>query len=122
MQRTQTTLMAEHQDRSHRLRDFLVYIAVGTSIAVLAVTLGVYQAKTGDKPEVLLKWVGFAIMTMLVFLWAIRTYRPFWKNGRFWRLLGLFATIHFVLGIGILVRTTVASLFPFVVVTPLEYF
>jgi len=110
------------QERSHRLRDFLLYIAIGTSLAVLAIILGVHQAKTGQKPEVLLKWIGFAVMTLLVFWWAIRTHRPFWANARFWRLLALFAVIHVVLGVGLLLRTTMVSLLPFVAITPLEYF
>ncbi len=114
--------MERRQEHSHGLRDFLLYIAVGTSLAVLAIILGVHQAKTGQKPEVLLKWIGFAVMTLLVFSWAIRTYRPFWTNARFWRLIALFAVIHVVLGLGLLLRTTVISLFPFVAITPLEYF
>ena len=113
---------AGHQEASHRLRDFLVYIAIGTSLAVLAIILGVHQAKTGQKAEVLLKWIGFAVMTLLVFWWAIRTHRRSWSNARFWRLLALFAVIHIVLGVGLLLRTTMVSLFPFVVITPLEYF
>jgi hypothetical protein len=114
--------MERRKERSHRLRDFLLYIAIGTSLAVLAIILGVHQAKTGQKPEVFLKWIGFAVMTLLVFWWAIRAYRPFWANTRFWRLIALFAAIHVVLGLGLLLRTTMVSLFPFVVITPLEYF
>jgi cation transport ATPase len=112
----------QHQELSHRIRDSLLYTATGTSLAVLAITLGVYQAKTGQKPEALLKWIGFAVMTLLVFWWAIRAHRLFWTNARFWRLLTVFAVIHAVLGVGLLLRTTMVSLFPFVVITPLEYF
>jgi LPXTG-motif cell wall-anchored protein len=122
MRRTQKTAVAQHQEHSQGIRDFLLYIAVGVSVAVLAVTLGVYQAKTGDQPADLLKWVGFAVMTLLVFLWAIRRYRRLWRNTRFWKLIGAFAAIHFIVGIGLLFRTTVTSLVPFVIVTPLEYF
>jgi cation transport ATPase len=116
------TVMTQRHEQSHRLRDFLAYTAIGTSLAVLAIVLGVHQAKAGQKPEVLLKWVGFALMTLLVFWWAIRTYRPFWTDARFWRLLAFFAAIHTVLGVVLLLRTTMVSLFPFVVITPLEYF
>jgi uncharacterized membrane protein len=90
------TDMARRRESSHRIRDFLLYIAIGTLLAVLAITLGVHQAKTGQKPEVLLKWIGFAVMTLLVFWWAVRAYRPFWTNTRFWRLLAVFAVIHTV--------------------------
>jgi hypothetical protein len=111
-----------HQERSHRVRDFLLYIAVGTSLAVLAITLGVHQAKTGQKPEASLKWIGFAVMSLLIFWWTIRMYRPFWTNARFWKLLAVFAIMHIVVGVGLLARTAMPSLFPFVVITPLEYF
>jgi hypothetical protein len=114
--------MARRQERSHRIRDFLLYIGIGALLAVLAITLGVHQAKTGQKPEVLLKWVGFAVMTLLIFWWAVLAYRPFWTDTRFWRLLAVFAVIHAVLGVGLLLRTTMISLFPFVVMTPVEYF
>ena len=107
---------------SHRLKDLFLYIAIGSSLAVLAVILGVHQAKTGQKPEVLLKWTGFTVMTLLLFWWAIRAYRRFWANARFWRLITLFAIIHVFVGVCLLLRTTMTSLFPFVVITPLEYF
>jgi len=116
------TLMEKRKERPHRLRDFVLYIGIGVSIAILAITLGVHQAKTGQKPEGFLKWIGFAVMTVLVFWWAIRAYRPFWANIRFWRLIALFAIMHVVFGLGLLLRTTMVSLFPFVVITPLEYF
>ncbi len=121
-ERRKPTTMAQHQVRSHRVRDFLLYIAIGMLLAVLAITLGVHQAKTGQKPEALLKWIGFGVMTLLVFWWAIRAYRPFWTNTRFWRLLAVFAVIHAVLGVSLLLRTPLVSLFLFVVITPLEYF
>lgn len=116
------TLAARHQERSHRVRDFLLYIAVGTSLAVLAITLGVHQAKTGQKPEASLKWIGFAVMSLLIFWWTIGSSRPFWTNARFWGLLAVFAIMHVIVGVALLLRTTMVSLFPFVVITPLEYF
>jgi hypothetical protein len=114
-------VMPQQQERSHRIRDFLIYVAIGTALAVFAITLGVHQAKTAQRPEGLLKWIGFGVMTSLVFWWTIRAYRPFWTNAGFWRLLALFAMVHVVLGTGLLLRTTMVSLFPLVVVAPLEY-
>jgi cation transport ATPase len=108
--------------RSHRLRDFAVYVAISVCIVVLIGLLAVHQAKTGQKPGALLKWIGFAVMTLLIFWWAIRAYRPYWGNARFWRLLAVFALLHVVLGISILTRLIVGSLFPFVLAAALEYY
>jgi uncharacterized membrane protein len=113
--------MAQPQKRSHKVRDFLLYIAIAVSLVALVGLLGVHQAKTGQKPEVLLKWIGFAVLTVLVFWWVIRAYRSFWANARFWRFIALFGAIHAVLGIGLLLRITVVSFLPFVAITPLEY-
>jgi hypothetical protein len=113
--------MTNAQERSHRIRDLLLYIAIGTSIAVLAATLGIHQAKTGQNAGDLLKWIGFTVMTLLVFWWAVRAYRRFWANARFWRLLAIFVVVHVTLGTGLLLRTKTVSLFPFAVITPVEY-
>jgi multisubunit Na+/H+ antiporter MnhB subunit len=117
-----STLAEKRQGHSRRLRDFFLYIAIGMSVAILASLLGVYQAKTGQKPDALLKWIGFTIMSLLVFRWTIRAYRPQWGRARFWTLLAIFAVIHAGLGVGLLLRTKTGSLFPFVVIIPLEYF
>jgi hypothetical protein len=122
MSRTRTTVMAQQRVRPHRMRDLLVYILVGVLVVALAIALGVHQAKTGQKAEASLKWIAFAFMTLLIFWWTIRAYRPFWANAKFWKLVSFFAVIHFVLGVGLLARTTTRSLFPFAVITPLEYF
>jgi hypothetical protein len=113
--------MDRRQERSHRLRDLLAYSAIGSSLAALAILIGVHLAKTGQKPENLIKWIGFAVMTLLVFGWAIRAFRSFWTNAKFWRLMVLFVMIHVALGVLLLLRTTIVSLLPFMVVTPLEY-
>jgi len=114
--------MTKHKEPSHRLRDFLLYIAIGVSIAASVILLGVHLAKTWQKPEAGTKWIGFFILTLLLFWWTIRAYVPFWNNPRFWKFLVAFAVVHLVLGVGTLLRTTRASLLPFMVITPLEYY
>src|SRR5438034_7737754 len=90
--------MTKHKEPSHRLRDFLLYIAIGVSIAASVILLGVHLAKTGQKPEAGTKWIGFFILTLLLFWWTIRAYVPFWNNPRFWKFLVAFAVVHLVLG------------------------
>ena len=109
-----------HGRGSHRLRDVLLYIVIGVLIALLAITLGVYQAKMNGRPDKLLKWVGFSVMTLLVFTWVIRR-RLRSMNAQFWKLLGLFAVVHVILGVRLLLWTTTTSLIPFIIATPLEY-
>ena len=123
MKEAQKENAAHPQQRSHRIRDFLIYIGVGVSVAILAISLGIAQAKSGDRsaPD-LLKWVGFSVMTLLIFSWGLRQYHTFWKTRKFWKLITAFAAIHLIFGIGLLSRTTITSLFPFMLVTPLEYF
>ena len=122
MRKRENFASAQHGHGSHRPRDVSLYIAVGALIAVLAITLGVYQAKMLGRPGDLLKWVGFSVMTLLVFSWAIREHRSATISSRFWKFLGVFVVIHVVLGVSLLLRTAVTSLFPFVIATPLEYF
>ena len=112
--------MTKPTHKTHRLRDLFVYICIGVFVASTAILLGVYHARTGQKPDTSLKWVGFAILTLLVFSWAIRGYRPFWTNRRFRWFLAFFALVHITLGIAILLRTTMTSLAPFIVVAILE--
>jgi drug/metabolite transporter (DMT)-like permease len=121
MRSTRETTTTKHHGQSHRVRDFFLYIAIGILVTALAGAVGVYQAKIGGgKPVFFLKWVGFTILTLLIFFWAIRRNRPFWRNARFWKLLSLFAGMHIIIGIGLLTRLTITSLIPFMIVTPLE--
>lgn len=122
MKGIEKTASPRRDQGSHRLRDVLLYVIIGLSIGVMAFTLGVYQAETSRRPENLLKWAGFSIMTLLVFSWAVREHRPRSVNSQFYKLLGLFAVIHVVLWVSLLLRTTITSLFPFIIATPLEYF
>ena len=108
--------------RSHRIRDLLFYVLIGVALALVIILLGVYQAKAGQKPQALLKWIGFAGMTFLVFLWLIRAQRAQWTNYKFWRHLVFLALIHLACGMAIVSRLTSASLFPFALATALEWY
>jgi hypothetical protein len=115
-----TSSMKKTVHKSHRLRDLILYVAIAVLIVTLGGLIGIHQAKTGQKPDASLKWVGFAILTLLVFWWAIRGYRPFWTNSRFWWFLTLFALVHLALGFTVLLRTTMTSLAPFIFVAVVE--
>jgi hypothetical protein len=104
----------------HRVKDFLLYISIGVTLAGGAIGLGVYEAMTGGTPRDGLKWVSFAIMTFLVFFWLVRSHFLLRKNARFWTIFGVLGVIHVCSGVSLLFRTTVTSLVPFAIVTPLE--
>jgi hypothetical protein len=112
--------MNKSSHKSHWFRDFLFYVVIGIVVASSAILLGVHQAKVGEKPDALLKWIGFTMMTLLVFSWTIRAYRSFWATARFWRYLALFAVVHIFMGVIVVSRISGASLFPFMVVTVAE--
>ncbi len=106
--------------QSHRLRDFILYLALAVALAGLAILLGVYQAKTGRSSQASLKWVGFVLMTVLAFYWTVRSYRPFWRQGSFWVTAASLGAVHVGLGIEIVQQIRAESLLPFVLSAPIE--
>jgi|SRR5579862_7271850 len=70
--------------RSHRLRDFSLYILIAVAVAGFAILLGVHSAKTGQQPDVTFKWAGFALNTLFVFGSSLRAVRPFLKRPKLW--------------------------------------
>jgi hypothetical protein len=107
--------------KNSRVRDFLLYVAIGISLIVLIVLYGNYQIAKRQSPGLPVKWLGFGVMTALIFWWAIRAYRPFWKKTKFWGSLTLFSVFHFSLGILILLKLArPVGLIDFAVATVLE--
>jgi len=87
-----------------RARDFLLYVLIGVLVAVFGILYGVHQADTKQTPGLPTKWLGFAIMTGLIFLNAIRSYRRSWGQRKYWVLLFFFAVVHFAAGIAVVSR------------------
>jgi hypothetical protein len=105
-----------------RLRDLLLYCVIGALIAITAILVGVHRAKTGQSADGSVKWIGFAIMTALVFGNAVRYSKRFWCLSRFWGALLLFSILHLVLGFIIVSRITKVGLIQFAAATLIEYF
>ena len=104
------------------VRDLLLYCAIGIAVAASAILYGIHQAKTNQPPGLPIKWLGFAIMTGLILLNAVRPYRSFWKQHRYWALLSVFVIVHFGIGFVIVSRLEKASLTNFAFFTLIEYF
>ena len=100
-----------------RLRDLLLYVAIGFAF----VWLGFYQAKTAQTPGLPLKWLGFAGMTALVFGDAIQSARNRWRSARFWLVLTAFFVVQSCVGIVLLSRMAAVPLIVYVLLTPLNY-
>jgi hypothetical protein len=67
--------MTKKGERSHRVRDFVLYILIGVAVASSAILIGWSQAKTGHPSNSSLKWGAHAVTILLVLWWAVRTYK-----------------------------------------------
>lgn len=83
---------------SHRLRDFSLYVLIAVGVAGLAILIGVHSAKTGQRPDIAFKWVGFALNTMFVFGWSLRALRLFLKRSKLWAMVGGLLVLHGTIG------------------------
>jgi len=90
--------------RSHRLRDFSLYILIAVAVAGFAILLGVHSAKTGQQPDVAFKWPGFALNTLFVFGSSLRAVRRFLKRPKLWAMVGGFLLLHGTIGALVIYR------------------
>jgi hypothetical protein len=105
-----------------KIRDILLYCAIAIAVAAIAILTGIYRAKAGLTLGLPVKWLGFSIMTGLVFLNAFRSHRDHWVQRRFWVLMTLFSIFHFSAGVGVVSRLGKVGLIDFALATLLEYF
>jgi hypothetical protein len=113
--------MTQETHKDHKLRDLLLYCVIGILVSFAAVGIGFYQAKKGLSPGGGTKWIGFAIMTLLLFLNLIRSRQKLWNQHRFWLLLTGFAIAHLTAGIALVSHITNAGLIEFAACTLLEF-
>ena len=107
--------------RSGRTKDWLLYVAIAILIVISVWMFAVHQARTGGSPNLPLKWLGFAGMTVIVFGYAIRACRRLWGQQRFWLILGVFFAVHSGLGVSVLLRVATVPLVLYAVLTAIEY-
>ncbi len=103
-----------------RLRDLLLYCLIGILLVVVGGVYAVHQGRLGRTSGLPLKWLGFGIMSALVFGNAIRHSEPFWRSRRFWGPLVLFSILHFGLGFVVLLRLRQVGLIEFFFATLIE--
>jgi heme A synthase len=90
--------------RSHRLRDFSLYILIAVAFAGLSILLGMHAAKTGQRPDIAFKWVGFALNTAFVFGSTLRVMRPFLRRPKLWAMMVGLLLLHGSLGAVVILR------------------
>ena len=90
--------MPRLKNRSHRVRDFFLYIVIGVAVAALAILLGVHQAKTGQRPDLAFKWIAFALNTAFVFGSSLRATRPWLRKPKLWAVLAILFLLHGTIG------------------------
>jgi len=81
------------------IRDLLLYTLIGIG-AVAGVTSMAVLTKV--EPDPLFKWLGFALVTAIVFGDTVRANRRHWRSRRFWTLLGVFLAVQCGLGVPLL--------------------
>jgi hypothetical protein len=99
----------------------LLYTGIGVVILVTLTIFARYEAKTGGSPNLPLKWLGFGGLTAIVFGYAVRACRQFWKRQSFWWLLGGFCAAHFALGVCVLLKVQTVPMVLYALLTALEY-
>jgi hypothetical protein len=109
------------QGRPGKIKDGLLYMAIGVLIVISVWMFAIHQARTGGSPNLPLKWLGFAGMTAIVFGYVIRACRRSWGKQKFWVLLGLFFAVHSGLGVFVLLRVPTVPLVLYAVLTGIEY-
>ena len=95
---------------------------IGTLIAAAAILGGIYNARAKLPHATITKWLGFGIMTTLVFGNGIRFSRHLWNSRKFWIVLAGFAALHLIVGVPAVSRAEKLGLVWFAVATPIEYF
>ena len=76
--------------KKSKLKDLLLYVALSTLI------IGVISAMfyAGMSPDFFVKWIGFAIMTALLFGVFIENSGAFLRKNLFWLLFMAFLIVH----------------------------
>ena len=118
---TKTVQVTNHRTKGAKLRDLLLYCAIGIGLVALIILYGNYQIEHKQAPGFPIKWLGLLIISALLLRFANRAYRAFPDRGRFWRLVAIFGAVHFVVGFLLLTRIQKVTLGDFALASVLEY-
>jgi hypothetical protein len=118
MSRVRNQDATARRTRTGEVRDLLLYVLVGVG-AVTGVSLVAVFTKVDFNS--LFKWLGFGVVTALVFGDTIRTSLHHWRRRRFWVLLGIFFAVQCGLSIPLLWTVTKVPAIYWGLFFPLDY-
>jgi hypothetical protein len=104
-----------------KARDWLFYVVIAILMVGMIGAFAVHEADTGGSQSLPLKWMGFVGTTAIVFGYAIRACRPWWKTPKFWLLLTLSFMAHVGLGVFVLTRIDRVALLIYGLLGGVEY-
>jgi cytochrome bd-type quinol oxidase subunit 2 len=119
---SKTKHAARHRTWRAKLRDYLMYCAIGFALIAIIIVYGNYQVEHKQTPGIPAKWLGLFIMTGLLLYFAIRAFRGFPDRRRFWSLIVIFGAGHFLAAWLLLPRIHRMTLGDFAIATIPEYF
>ena len=91
--------MTPSHSRRRRLRDLLLYVLIAVALVTAIFVFAAYDDRHGRTPQLPIKWLAFAGLTMIVFGYTIQEHRAQWKSQQFWRFLLLLFVGH-ILAVG----------------------
>jgi hypothetical protein len=107
--------------RSGRARDWLRYAVIAIVFVATIAAFAVHDADTGDSRGLPLEWLGFVGTTAIVFGYAIRACRRWWRMHKFWLLLTVFFIAHVGVGLFVLTKVDRVALVVYAIVSGVEY-
>lgn len=75
--------------RSHRVRDYVLYIAISFAVVAIAFTAALTGFGRGWG-----EWVALGVFTYLVFHYWIRMCKPMWRRRSFWLITSVLFIAH----------------------------
>jgi hypothetical protein len=90
--------MPKLKHRTHRVRDFLLYIVISLAIVGLVGLFAVHAAKTGQRIDGAFKWMGFVLNTAFVFGSSIKVVRPLVRRRKLWAIMAVLFLLHGIIG------------------------
>ena len=77
------------------LKDWLAYIGIGLALVIAIFLAAVYGPKNSP---VSWKWIGFAVNTLFVFGYTLKTVRFLWQRPRLWAVTTILVFLHGIAG------------------------
>ncbi len=112
--------LTRERGRRTLVRDYALYVGIAVVIYGAVVSYGEYQFRTGRRSELPLNWLGFTVVTGIVFVDALRD-RSWRRWPAFLRALGVTFALQCGVGCALLWNAPRMSVFVWAILLPLDY-